>query len=204
MKKYFYLAILLIFCILTCACMYQCSHIKSLNDKLDTSTANEKALFDRLTGAQNDMVVYSNTIINLKHSQDSITKELISTKEKLKIRDKELLAMGSMNSVVKVTDTLRIFDTIFKEPDFALDTCISDGWSDICVDMKYPNHVGVESVTRSDKSVFVTMEKEYKDTPSKCFFIRWFQKKVNVIRVKVDEKNPHIVDENNIFIRIID
>ena len=137
MKKYIYLAIIILFCVLTCTCMFQCSRISLLNNQLNTSTANEMALQDRLTSAQNDMVVYSNTIINLKHSKDSTVQELIKTKEKLKIKDKELLAMGSMNTTITIHDTCTLRDTIFKEPDFRMDTTFADQWKTIQLGLRY-------------------------------------------------------------------
>lgn len=203
MKKYFYLAILLIFCILTCTCMYQCSYIKSLNDKLDTSTANEKALFDRLTGAQNDMVVYSNTIINLKHSKDSTVQELIKTKEKLKIKDKELLAMGSMNTTITVHDTLQLHDTIFRE-DFRLDTTLVDNWKTIQLGLRYPDTINIGCEVKSDKDVFITKTREYAEEPHWFFICRWFQRKVDVIRVKIEEKNPFVTSQEDVFIKVLE
>ena len=204
MKKYIYLAIIIIFCILTCTCMYQCSRISSLNNQLNTSTANEMALQDRLTSAQNDMVVYSNTIINLKHSKDSTVQELIKTKEKLKIKDKELLAMGSMNTTITIHDTCTLRDTIFKEPDFRMDTTFADQWKTIQLGLRYPDSITVGCEVKSDKDVFVTVEKEFVDTPSKCFFIRWFQKKIKVAKVKVEEKNPHVSSQENVFIKVLE
>ena len=203
MKKYIYLAIIIIFCILTCTCMYQCSHIKSLNDKLDTSTANEKALFDRLTGAQNDMVVYSNTIINLKHSKDSTVQELINTKEKLKIKDKELLAMGSMNTTITVHDTCTLHDTIFRE-DFRLDTTLADNWKTIQLGLRYPDSITVGCEVKSDKDVFITKTREYAEEPHWFFICRWFQRKVDVIRVKIEEKNPFVSSQENVFIKVLE
>lgn len=203
MKKYIYLAILLIFCILTCTCMFKCSRISSLNNQLNTSTANEKALFDRLTGAQNDMVVYSNTIINLKHSKDSTMQELIKTKEKLKIKDKELLAMGSMNTTITVHDTCTLHDTIFRE-DFRLDTILADNWKTIQLGLRYPDTINIGCEVKSDKDVFVTKTREYVEEPHWFFICRWFQKKHDVIRVKIDEKSPYISSQENVFIKVID
>lgn len=203
MKKYIYLGILIIICLLTCTCMYQCSHINSLNDQLNTSTANEKALFDRLTGAQNDMVVYSNTIINLKHSQDSITKELMATKNKLKIKDKELMAMGSMNTTITVHDTLQLHDTIFRE-DFRLDTLLADNWKTIQLGLRYPDTIQVGCEVKSDKDVFITKTREYVEEPHWFFICRWFQRKVDVVRVKIEEKNPFVTSQENVFIKVID
>ena len=203
MKKYFYLAILIIICLLSCTCMYQCSHINSLNDKLDTSTANEKALFDRLTGAQNDMVVYSNTIINLKHSQDSITKELMATKNKLKIKDKELLAMANMHTEIVIRDSIVTHDTIFRE-DFRLDTTLADNWKTIQLGLRYPDTINIGCEVKSDKDIFITKTREYMEEPHWFFICRWFQKKHDIIRVKIDEKSPYISSQENVFIKVID
>ena len=203
MKKYIYIGILIIFCILTCTCMYQCSRISSLNNQLNTSTANEMALQDRLTSAQNDMVVYSNTIINLKHSKDSTVQELIKTKEKLKIKDKELLAMGSMNTTITVHDTCTLHDTIFRE-DFRLDTTLADNWKTIQLGLRYPDSITVGCEVKSDKDVFITKTREYAEEPHWFFICRWFQRKVDVIRVKIEEKNPFVSSQENVFIKVLE
>jgi hypothetical protein len=203
MKKYIYLAILILFAALTCTCMFQCSRIGSLNNQLNTSLTNEMALQDRLTGAQNDMVLYSNTIINLKHSQDSVVKELMATKEKLKIKDKELLAMGSMNTTITVHDTCTLTDTLFVE-NIKFDTVLTDEWKTIQLGLRYPDSITVGCEVKSDKDVFVTKTREYVDEPHWFFICRWFQKKHDVIRVKVDEKNPFVTSQENVYIRIIE
>ena len=204
MKKYIYLAIIILFCVLACTCMFQCSRISLLNNQLNTSTANEMALQDRLTSAQNDMVVYSNTIINLKHSKDSTVQELIKTKEKLKIKDKELLAMGSMNTTITIHDTCTLRDTIFKEPDFRMDTTFADQWKTIQLGLRYPDTINIGCEVKSDKDVFITKTREYAEEPHWFFICRWFQRKVDVIRVKIEEKNPFVSSQENVFIKVLE
>ena len=126
--------------------------------------------------------------------------------EKLNIKNRELQTMISMASQFHVHDTIPIpiHDTIFCEPDFAFDTCVSDEWRTTCVEMRYPNEVCVDATMRSQKEVFVTAKRETIEPPSKCFFIRWFQKKHIVTRITINEENPYIEDQENVYIRVID
>ena len=71
----------------------------------------------------------------LQHTSDSTIQALLEQKEKLEIKDKELVYMMALLSQSKVHDTIRVttHDTIFVEPDFKFDTCISDEWRTTCV-----------------------------------------------------------------------
>ena len=37
-----------------------------------------------------------------------------------------------------------------------------------------------------------------------CFFIRWFQRKHTVTKVVIDEENPYIESDDNVFIRVVE
>jgi hypothetical protein len=47
--------------------------------------------------------------------------------------------MGKIKEKVYITDTLRFTDTIFKEVNFKLDTCLGDKWYTNCLHLEYPN-----------------------------------------------------------------
>lgn len=167
------------------------------------SKANEKALNDRISSKDTCMAIYEATMATLLASNDSLTSSLIKTKKSLGLKDKQIQAMASINSVVEVHDTLMLKDTVFKEPDFQFDTVMKDPWKTISVGLKYPDVVNVGCNVKSKKEIFVTESKETVDPPKKFFICRWFQKKHKVVRVNVEEQNPYIHSDENVFIKVI-
>ena len=47
--------------------------------------------------------------------------------------------MGKIKEYVYMTDTLKIYDTIFKDPEFYFDTCLGDEWYHNHLHLEYPN-----------------------------------------------------------------
>jgi hypothetical protein len=47
--------------------------------------------------------------------------------------------MSKIKEYVYIKDTLKVMDTIFKEPNFSLDTCLGDRWYSNCLHLEYPN-----------------------------------------------------------------
>lgn len=185
----------------TCIIQYKVN--QSLKEEHAVATANIKALLD---DRDNEIIELQLSMDVLRNTTDSTIQNLLEQKEKLNIKNKELQTMVSMASQFHVHDTIPIpiHDTIFCEPDFAFDTCVSDEWRTTCVEMRYPNEVCVDATMRSQKEVFVTAKRETIDPPSKCFFIRWFQKKHTVTRITINEENPYIESQENVYIRVID
>lgn len=184
-------------------CIIQHKVNQSLKEEHAVATANIKALLD---DRDNEIIELQLSMDVLQHTSDSTIQNLLEQKEKLNIKNKELQTMISMASQFHIHDTIPIpiHDTIFCEPDFAFDTCVSDEWRTTCVEMRYPNEVCVDATMRSQKEVFVTAQRETINPPSKCFFIRWFQKKHTVTRITINEENPYIENQENVYIRVID
>lgn len=197
-----YVAIGLILALGT-TCVIQYNVNKSLKQEYAVATTNIKALLD---DRDNEIIELQLSMDVLRNASDSTIQNLLEQQEKLNIKNKELQTMISMASKFHIHDTIPvpIHDTIFCEPDFAFDTCVSDEWRTTCVEMRYPNEVCVDASMRSQKEVFVTAKRETIDPPSKCFFIRWFQKKHTVTRITINEENPYIEDQENVYIRVID
>jgi hypothetical protein len=59
-------------------------------------------------------------------------------------------------------------------------------------------------MAESEKAVVVSTKRETVDPPKKFFLCRWFQKKHTVVKVVVKENNPHVIDQENVFIEIVD
>jgi hypothetical protein len=200
-----YVAIGLILALGT-TCIIQYNVNQSLKEEHAIATANVKALLEDRNVKDNEIIELQLSMDVLRNTSDSIIQNLLEQKEKLNIKNRELQTMISMASQFHVHDTIPIpiHDTIFCEPDFAFDTCVSDEWRTTCVEMRYPNEVCVDATMRSQKEVFVTAKRETIEPPSKCFFIRWFQKKHTVTRITINEENPYIEDQENVYIRVID
>lgn len=203
-KSYLKWIVIGLIILLAATCFFQYKSNQALRSKYDISTANEKSLLNRLNKNGEEIIEYQATITMLKHTGDSTIQHLLEQQEKLKVKNKELQTMISMASQFHVHDTLRLHDTIFRDPNFALDTCFTDEWKNVCLDMKYPGEICVDATMKSQKDVYVTATRETIDPPSKCFFIRWFQKKHTITRVIINEENPYIENHENLYIRVLD
>ena len=142
------------------------------------------------------------TIEQLERYGDSVTQKLMETKNKLGVKDKEVKQLQYLVSTFENSDTIFLTDTVFKDPEFKLDTVVGDEWVNTRVILEYPNMIGVEPEAVSEKAVVVYSKRETVDPPKKFFLCRWFQKKHTVIKVVVDEKNPHIKSQENVFFEI--
>ena len=182
-------------------CFVQFKTNQNLKKEHEVATANIKSLLD---DRDNEIIELRLSMDVLRNTKDSTIQNLLAQKDKLNIKNKELQTMVSMASQFHVHDTIPVHDTIFKETDFVMDTCIKDEWRTTCVEMKYPNQVCVDATMRSQKEVFVTAKRETIDPPSKCFFVRWFQKKHTVTRIIINEENPYIENQENVYIRVLD
>ena len=175
---------------------------KKLYNEYDNSVQNNKAYAAQLDNEKAKSNVFKVTIEQLEYYNDSITHKLVETKNKLGIKDKEIKQLQYLVSTFKKTDTIFLTDTIFKDPEFRLDTVVGDEWVNTRVMLEYPNVIGVEPEAISEKAVVIYANRETVDPPKKFFLCRWFQKKHTVIKVVVDEKNPHIKSQENIFFEI--
>ena len=203
-KKWAWILIAAIIVGLLITCSVQCSQNRKLKEQYEISTGNEKSLWDRINGNQKDIAAYQTTIESLKHINDSTVQHLLAKQEELKIKNKELQAMLSLASNFHTTDTLRLTDTIFKEPNFALDTTIRDEWRTVNLGLHWPGEICLDAWMRSQKEVFITSVRETIKPPKKCAFLRWFQKKHTVVRVRIEEDNPWLETEQNMYIQILD
>ena len=203
-KKYIWIIVLAAMLALGSICAVQCSNNQKLRQQYEVSKANEKSLWGRIEGNQKDIVAYQTTIQSLKHINDSTVQHLLDKQKELNIKNKELQSMLSLVSNFHTIDTLYLLDTIFKEPDFVLDTTIKDEWRSTSLHLQYPGDICVDTKMKSQKEVFTTAVRETVDPPKKCWFLRLFQKKHTVVRVRIEEDNPHLESEENVYIQVID
>lgn len=171
----------------------------TLLKKYDNSVANNKAYRAQLDEEKGRCNVFQMTVDELRYTNDSIAQELLEQKKELKIKDKEIRELNYLATNFNSTDTLYLKDTIFKDFNFVLDTTVGDEWVSTKLHFEYPNAIEVSPSVKSEKTVLVYSKKETIDPPKKFFICRWFQKKHTVTKVVVNEKNPHMVDQQNVF-----
>lgn len=159
--------------------------------------------YDRLNSdTQEQIREFKLTVDELRNSKDSINKKLVRTMDSLKIKNKNVQYLQYNTSIIQKTDTVVLQDTIFRRP-VDVDTTIGDYWYNLKLKLEYPSTIITKPYFKSEKQVLISTKKEYDKKPSKIFFIRWFQKKHNVVTVDVLESNPYIENKENRFIKIV-
>lgn len=199
MKKW--LAVFIIVMVVIDVALY--NQYKIANDNWKTAMANIKAYNSVLSDADNKNTALELTINQLKIFKDSILVELNNTRKELKIKDSKLKALQYVSSDFSRTDTIVLKDTVFRTPDFKLDTVLQDQWYKLTLGLKYPSQISASPEFKSEKHIIVSTKRETVNPPKKFFLFRWFQKKHTVLQVDVVEKSPYVQDEKNRYIEII-
>lgn len=156
-----------------------------------------------LESAKNDIHMYELTMNDLYMMKDSLTQSLIDLKKELKLKDKQVQNLQYMYTHFAKHDTLTLEDTIFIEPEFCLDTAMGDYWIMNNLHLEYPNTIDISTQVNSKKKVVVYLVKETVNPPKKTWIGRLFQKKRKVAKVYIDEENPYIEDQQNLFIDVV-
>ena len=176
---------------------------KDIERKWKDAVENSKAYSQQFSDSENKNRAFKLTIDQLKASNDSIFKELDDTRKELKIKDSKIKSLQYVSSSFSKADTINWTDTIFKDPQIAIDTMLSDEWYSIRVGLRYPSMVAVKPEFKSVKNIIVSAKKETVNPPKRFFLFRWFQRKQVVLNVDVVEKNPYVQSENNRYVEII-
>lgn len=202
MKKYIYLSLAIGLVVLLSATFKMYSDLQKYK-ALYARELNNVEAYDRLhSDMQEEIHEFKMTMDELKASKDSINKKLIRTVDSLKIKGKNVQYLQYNTSIIQKTDTIVMNDTIFRDP-VNVDTIVGDYWYNMKLSLKYPSTIITEPTFKSEKQVIISTKKEYNNKPSKIFFIRWFQKKHNVVTVDVVESNPYIENKENRFIKVV-
>lgn len=173
------------------------------NQRWENATANVKAYESILSDKSGRIVALQLSVDQLEYFNDSVLKQLNATREELKIKDKNLKALQMIKSSFSKADTVRLTDTLYKDPSLSLDTLLGDKWYSLKLGLHYPSMVTVEPEFKSEKHIIVSTKKETVNPPKKFFLFRWFQKKHTVVHVDIDEKNPYVNDEKSEYVEII-
>ena len=177
-------------------------HNKNLKEDLKIQDNNYKALVLENNNLENKAIAYKFEIEQLEYLNDSIINDLNNTRKELKIKDKQLLQMQSIQTEINTRDSIILRDTLFRDNFVKIDTLLGNEWYKIKLQLEYPSTIKVETKYKSDLNVFAYSSKEIIGTPKKCFIGRWFQKKHKIINVEVVDKNPYSKIKNKKFIII--
>ena len=203
MKKYGILILIgIIVGLITTSSIFrsQCLKYKNLYNK-ERQNVEAYALQNSKLEQCNREFLYS--LEDLKKSKDSLDVIIYQQVKQLKIKDNNIKYLQYHNSVASKTDTIILpGDTIFKETMTSIDTTVYDNWYKLNLKLSYPSTIVVSPQFKSEKFVTIYNKKEYNKTPSKWFFIRWFQKKHLVTEVNVEEKSPYIINGKQKFIKV--
>ena len=201
MKKYIYLAIVAIICILSLCLVSQCTNTNKYKALYEKELQNVEAYQVANSGLEGEIRQQKMTISELNSSLDSIDRKLVSTMQQLKISGNKVKEMQYQLGQANKIDTIIIPDTVFVT-NTDIDTTVGDYWYNIRLQLKYPSTVITEPIFHSEQYIYIINEKKYVGGKSKCFFINWFKKKYIATEVKIEEKNPYINVINQKFIRI--
>lgn len=202
MKKYLYIILFSVVLTIVGLLQYQRSEIQKYKELYNKELQNVEAYRVSNSGLEGEIREYKMTMDDLRSSKDSIDKKLAKMVDELKIKDKRIEYLQYQTSQASKTDTVKLSDTIFVN-NLKVDTLMGDQWYRLRLQLSYPSTVVITPTFNSEKYVIINTKKEYNKTPSKIFFIRWFQKKYTVIEVNVEEKSPYIVNKENKFIKIL-
>ena len=183
---------------------FQSVRLNKAKKEYNIAVLNNKAYESQLDLLQEENKVFQFRVEQLEWLNDSTMKELDSTRKVLGIKDKQLKQMSKIRERIYIHDSIAIHDTIFKEPNFIMDTCLGDKWYMSCLHMEYPNQISSQMSIVTDLSCFIHSNRETVNPPKKTWLGRLFQKKHTVVNVIVKENNPYSNITESKFIKILD
>lgn len=198
-KPFILFGITAIICGLT---LFKGRELKRYKTLYEKELQNVEAYRADNAGLQDYVRQYQMTMDDIRASKDSVDRKLAEVVDELKIKDKKIEYLQYQTKTIYKTDTIQVQDTIIAD-NVSLDTIIGDKWYNVKLRLKYPSTVVVSPTFKSEQYVVVNTKKEYNKTPSKIFFIRWFQKKHWVTEVNVIERNPYINVEQQKYIKVV-
>ena len=164
--------------------------------------------------ALNDTLKTTNRMFEFKASQlnyinDSLVNQMNTIRKNIGVKDKNLKGLGYIKSTVRIHDTVLVNRIRDGDKTLSIDTVINKKWYQIEIDYKgsrcseCKDTLIVSPKVSSEKYVVISTSKEYVDAPKKWWLQRIFQKKEEVVDVKVVETNPYIYSDHERFIKVI-
>ena len=164
--------------------------------------------------ALNDTLKSTNRMFEFKASQlnyinDSLVNQMNTIRKNIGVKDKNLKGLGYIKSTVRIHDTVLVNRIRDGDKPLSIDTVINKKWYQIEIDYKgsrcseCKDTLIVSPKVSSEKYVVISTSKEYVDAPKRWWLQRIFQKKEEVVDVKVVETNPYIHSDHERFIKVI-
>lgn len=176
--------------------------IKNQQEMLDQSQQMVSAYTAENDSLENKCAVFKLDIATLLSLNDSIMTKMYDQAKILKIKDRQIENLQyRLDHTEKVVE-IYTRDTIFVSPEFILDTCITDKWSNICLHLEYPSKVGVNAKFDNEQYVIVHWRK-VPIKPRKCKFAEWFTRKRKEVTVDVISESPYVTTKKQRFVEII-
>lgn len=200
MKKFLLSAIVYIVLGLTCFLLFKSN--QALRADRDLQVENRKAYELLYSNSENEKLVFKLSIDQLKASKDSIFQKMVEAQKELKIKDRKISQLQYRLSTATRVDTIRLRDTIFKDPGFELDTVFGDKWFTQRLHLKYPGEIASSPQITLENYVALSDRKETVKPRKKFFLWRLFQRKQTVTEVEVIERNKYVRDSISRFVII--
>ena len=187
-------------------CVRQC---QSNLAKLEGYENNWIALSNENNKNAKSSKAYELKISQMKYINDSLMNAMDSVRRSLNIKDKNTKGLGYVKSTILIHDTVLVNRIRDGDKTISIDTTINKKWYQIQLDYRgskcneCKDTLIVSPKVTSEKYVVISTQKEYVDTPKKFWIQRIFQKKDEVIDVKVVETNPYIYSNENRFVKVI-
>ena len=182
---------------------------KSAEDKLEGYETNWIALSNENNKNSKSSKLYEFKLSQLKYINDSLMNAMDSVRKSLNIKDKNTKGLGYVKSTILIHDTVLVNRIRDGDKTISIDTTINKKWYQIQLDYRgskcneCKDTLIVSPKVTSEKYVVISTQKEYVDTPKKFWIQRIFQKKDEVIDVKVVETNPYIYSNEDRFVKVI-
>lgn len=201
MKRYLYILIFGVVTFIVGQFIYQNEKIAKYSELYNKELQNVEAYRESNSGLEKEIRQYQMTMDDLRSSNDSLDRKLVEVVDGLKVKDKQIEYLQYQATIAHKTDTINLSDTVFVQ-DISVDTILQDKWYRLQLGLRYPSNIIVSPTFNSEKTILVSTKKVYNKTPSKIFFIRWFQKRHSVTEVIVVEKSPYMSNKEQKYIHI--
>lgn len=186
------------------ACVFGGMILKIQNQAkmLENANQNIAAYAAEQDSLVNQCRVFKMDISTMVNINDSIMTKMYAQAKQLQIKDVQIQALQYRKEVIEKRDTIFIKDTIFRQNDFVLDTCLVDRWSKICLHLEAPSTIGVSATF--DNELYTTIyERKVPIKSRNCKFAEFFTRKRREIVVDVHSDNPYVKTKTQRFVEII-
>ena len=172
-------------------------------EQLEQAENNTKALLMAKDSLSNNGRILQLSIDQLECYNDSITKVLNKTIDKLNVEKNKVTQLQYSSMTNTRTDTLVFRDTLFIK-DINIDTTTTDNkWYSINIKLRYPNTLNVTPTFNNEIVTIFNYKKETINPPKKCFILRWFQKKHIITETRIINNNPYSTVDTTRIIEIV-